>query len=190
MRLGVMFLTAGVAIVAALTFFAACGGDDSGGGGGPPGSDEEYVKGLSEAFANVASAFANFEDGDFEDEEFLKDLGLDPDELAEMEFEDLFEAIFGAMFALLGPAMEDLADDLDDLRPPEDVKPFHDAAVESIKQFVALLDDDELDLFSLDDDAFSDIEDVEFPPDIDDRLAAVALNTSECQALDIFEDDS
>lgn len=172
--------TLGVALVALLS--AACGGSDSG-----PGSDEDYVRGLCGALASAGETFDSFEDADFDDEEFVEQLGLSADDLEGMEFDEMFTVLLTAMFEILGPVMQDLADDLGDLNPPADAKAVHDEAVAAIEEFAKLFNEDELDFSTLGDDTFSDVGDVEFPAEIEERLRAVAENISECDELDLFQ---
>ena len=174
-----------LAVVAIIAI--ACGGGDSNGGPSGTGSDEDYVRGLCNAFDDVSETFAKFEDGDFEDPEFIKELGLDEEDFEDMDFEEVFTAMFEAMFASMGPAMGDLADDLN---PPADVKPCHDEAVVAMKQLADLFEDGGFDLSSLEDDPFEEVGDVEFPADIEERLAAIAKDIPGCADLELFEDEA
>ena len=149
------WLTAALAAIGAFALVAAaCGDDDDGGGDG---SDESYVRGLCSAVSSMQS----------DAEEAFED--FDPQSVDEIEDAlETLQDVFG-----------DFVNDLEDLNPPADVSEYHDQVVEAFQAQEELLEEGTLDALS----EFGDF-DVPSPPQaVQDRLSAVAENTSECDDL-------
>lgn len=151
-------------LAAAALLVAACGGGDGGGAG----TDESYVKGMCEAFRSFEEdsdkALAELE-GKFED--------VEDDE----DFEKLMEEAFRAF----AEPVRNLANDASKVKPPEDIKPYHDQVVASLRTAADSFEEGNL---NFDEDPFEDLP--EPPQSVQDRLRAVADDEPACQGLDIF----
>ena len=139
-------------------FFVACGGDDDdggGGGGGGTGSDEDFVDDLCKAGADFAKD--------------LEDIGDDLS--AETDPEKISEAI--------SEPFEDFANAFKKLKPPSDLKAWHDDASKSLDDVVDSLKDGNLDAEVLGDEPFP-----EMPKDAEERLSKLAEDNDDCQESD------
>lgn len=166
--IGKKWLLVPAALLALVTVAAACGGDDDGGGAG---TDESYVKG-------VCQAFEKFND---DMDEAFTDL---EEKFAEIEDDDDFEKVMEDAFKALAGPLKDFANDLGKVKPPADVKEYHDELVVAAKAAAEAYEKGDVEL---EEDPFEDIP--EPPQDVQDRLQAVAENEPACQGLDVFTDD-
>lgn len=124
--------------------------------------------------------------GDGNDEDYVK---------AMCESGDVLEDVLGVMIsAALSGNEEDAADEvadaldewvdaLDDANPPADAADAHNALVDGIREAVKAIRDGEGDI----DSAFDGMDSAPEPPQaVQDRLAAVAADTPECDGQDFF----
>jgi hypothetical protein len=128
-------------------------------------------------------------DDDATDEEYVRDLCIATNDFLDALFEDLFELLFAAEFdpeaeeefaeAAAG-LFRDFADDLSGISTPPDVRQYHDQWVASIERVTQELEAGNIEAFEEFD------EDLEFPQEIEDRLAAAAADVPECQELGMF----
>lgn len=147
-------------------FAAACGG----GGGGGAGTDESYVKAMCEAFRKFE------EDSD-------KALGDLEETFADIEDDEDFEKVLEEAFKAFARPVENLASDAAKIKPPADVKEYHDQTVAALRTAAEGFEEGN---FDLDQDPFEALP--EPPQAVQDRLQAVAENESACEGLDIFTD--
>ena len=139
----------------------ACGGD------GGPGSDEEYVKAVCQAVNRSVERSAEIED---EIDEIMAGADNEDEALEEV-------------FKLTAKPISDFANDLAKAKPPADMKEFHDQVVDAFKTHAKQLEDGDREALVRSAGAFDFLE----PPQaIQDRLNAVAANTSECDDSDFF----
>lgn len=151
-------------LMAAAVLVAACGG----GGGGGAGTDESYVKAMCEAFRKFE------EDGD-------KALAELDEKFAEIEDDEDFEKVMEEAFKAFAKPVSNLASDASKIKPPADVKEYHDQMVVSLRSMADGLKEGNVDLEE------DPLESLPEPPQaIQDRLRAAAENESACEGLDVF----
>lgn len=127
-------------------------------GGSGNGSDEDYV-------ATVCGAMVTFGE---EVEDVLAD--LDPNDTA-------------ASIDAFGEVFANLIDDLEDANPPSDVEDAHNQLLASFRDAQDAFEEDGLEAF----ETFQ-VEDIQLEPDVEERLAAVAAETEECDSAEgLFE---
>ena len=136
-------------------FFASCGGDDDdgGGGGGGTGSDEKFVADFCKAAAK-----------------FSEDLDkLDPSKITDVD----------KIGETLAEPFEDFSDSFAKLKPPSDLKEWHEDASKALKDTVKALKDGDFEN-TLDDNPFP-----EFPEKAAERLSKVAEKNDDCKDAEI-----
>lgn len=156
------WLSISVLAIVALGAFAlsACGGGDDDGGGGNAASDEQYVRG-------VCDALASFQD------ELTKISDAEPNSVDDLQ----------KLMNSLADAIENVADDLDNINPPADVADSHNAIVQLFRDAVEPLREGDLEALS----ALEPGNAFDPPADVQARLNAAAQNVEECQGLGVFE---
>jgi len=165
MNLKRWILYAGVATLAiGAMAFTACGGDDDDGGGGDSGSSSSGGTGSDEKFvADICKAGAKFSK---DLEKATANLGnsTDPKKAAQS----------------LAEPFEDFSNAFAKAKPPKDLKEWHDAAADKLKEAAASLKkgDLEADIFTQD-EPFPDP-----PKEASDRLTKIADKNKDCQDAD------
>lgn len=159
-------MIAAVALLALVVpALAACGGDEA-----EAATDEEYVTAICGAVAGVEERL---------DERFaeLEAEGEDAD------LEDL-EELFEQMFIAIGEMAETVADELEDVNPPADLREYHDTMVDGLRLLADTFRNAD-GLEDLDEDSLAALEgfDTDAFPEVEARLEAAAANVPECEGV-------
>ena len=162
--IGARWLMLPAVLMGAAVVAAACGG----GGGGGAGTDESYVKAMCEAFRKFE------EDSD----KVLADLEK---KFADIEDDEDFAKVLEEAFKAFAKPVGKLASDTSKVKPPADVKEYHDQIVVSLRTAAGTFERGD---FAFDEDPLEDLP--EPPAAVQDRLRAVAEKERACQGLDIF----
>jgi hypothetical protein len=138
---------AAVLTVFAVALAAGCGGDDGGGRL----SVEEYVERMNELNDDLEETTRQLEEG-FDDEFAEFDLDEGDGELSDEQRD-----AFGEVFRSAAGALEDFADDLDGVNPPEEADALHEEFVDVTREFAERMAESGEDAERLDDgeDAFT-----------------------------------